>query len=41
MSVRQRLFIAAFGTIFIITSILIIAFVLTALKLYRYLVKEG
>lgn len=41
MSVRQRLFIAAFGTIFIITSLLIIAFALTAYKLYRYLIVEG
>ena len=41
MSVRQRLIIAAFGTIFIITSLLIIAFVLASLKLYRYLIKKG
>jgi len=41
MSVRQRLIIAAFGTIFIITSLLIIAFALTSLKLYRYLIKKG
>lgn len=41
MSVRKRLIIAAFGTIFIITSVLMIAFVLTAHRLYRYLILEG
>lgn len=41
MSVRQRLFIAAFGTIFIVTALFIIAFVLSALKLYRYLIVKG